>query len=116
LFDTPETLQASGETFYGYFVEEELAGVISYKKDKNILDIHRLVVHPSYFRKGIAGSLLQFIQEREPVIQKIIVSTGAKNEPAITLYQKHGFVEARTMEVADGVFITCLCKEKREFV
>lgn len=51
LKDTVETLQQCEETFFGYYVNEELCGVISMKVDNGIIDIHRLMVHPKHFRK-----------------------------------------------------------------
>ncbi|WP_240315699.1 hypothetical protein [Sporosarcina sp. PTS2304] len=35
LKDTIETLSSCGETFFGYYVQEELSGVISYKLDEH---------------------------------------------------------------------------------
>jgi GNAT superfamily N-acetyltransferase len=40
------------------------------------MDIHRLMVHPKHFRKGIAKLLLEFIESNEEDIETIIVSTG----------------------------------------
>lgn len=54
LKDTVHSLQQCGETFFGYYLNDELCGVISIKIDDGIIDIHRLMVHPYHFRKGIA--------------------------------------------------------------
>ena len=53
LKDTIDTLQQSGETFFGYYENEELCGAISIKVEDDV-DIHRLIAHPNHFRKGIA--------------------------------------------------------------
>ncbi|WP_157059235.1 GNAT family N-acetyltransferase [Viridibacillus arvi] len=42
------------------------------------MDIHRLIVHPKYFRKGIAKMLLDFIECNIEGIKTIIVTTGSK--------------------------------------
>ncbi len=53
LRDTAETLGRCGEAFYGYFAEGRLVGAVPYKKQDDALDIHRLVVNPDHFRRGI---------------------------------------------------------------
>jgi len=62
-------------------------------------------VHPEYFRKGIAGQLVQFIEEMNKGIKRIIVSTGLKNKPAVSLYLKLGFRKVSEVEVAEGVYV-----------
>ncbi|RNB81029.1 GNAT family N-acetyltransferase [Brevibacillus fluminis] len=106
LKDTVASLQACGETFYGYWVDGELAGAISYKREEDVLDIHRMIVHPAHFRKGIASQLVQYVLGQEQGLEKAIVATGAKNEPAKTLYLRHGFEVLQDQEVAPGVCIT----------
>jgi ribosomal protein S18 acetylase RimI-like enzyme len=110
LKDTEETLGASGETFYGYFVEETLAGIISYKVEDSVLDIHRVAVHPSFFKRGIAKKLLAHIEKENIWVDKIIVSTGTENKPAVELYLNNGFKKVRDIEVAKNFFITCFEK------
>ncbi|MFD2114623.1 GNAT family N-acetyltransferase [Paenibacillus yanchengensis] len=105
LQDTVPTLQRCGETFYGYEIDGVLSGVISYKKEAGVLDIHRLFVHPQQFKKGIAGRLLQFVLTHEQNFHTAIVATAAKNSPAIHFYLRHGFVETTRREVAEGLEI-----------
>ncbi|EFH83701.1 GNAT family N-acetyltransferase [Ktedonobacter racemifer] len=88
-----EALQNSDEIFYGCWIDGELAGAISYKREGSLLDIYRLVVHPSYFRRGIGKALVSFVEEVEEGIERIIVSTGARNLPAKRLYEVLGFSE-----------------------
>ncbi|MGE5703164.1 MAG: GNAT family N-acetyltransferase [Clostridia bacterium] len=106
LRDTVVSLQACGETFWGNWIGEELAGAISYKREDEVLDIHRLIVSPDHFRKGIAGQLLTHAIENEPETKKVIVTTGAKNTPAKQLYKRFGFQELRDVEVAPGLSLT----------
>ncbi|MET3291775.1 UNVERIFIED_CONTAM: ribosomal protein S18 acetylase RimI-like enzyme [Brevibacillus sp. OAP136] len=105
------SLQACGETFYGYWVDGELASAISYKCEEDVLDIHRMIVHPAHFRKGIASQLVQYVLGQEKGLEKAIVATGAKNEPAKALYLRQGFEALQDQEVAPGVYITLF--EKR---
>lgn len=112
LKDTIATLQASDETFYGYFTEDErLAGAISFKRDGEVLDIYRMAVSPTFFRQGIAGRLLQFVEKVEEGITRIIVSTGTKNYPAVALYRRYGFHEVEQRAIAPGVFVTHFAKD-----
>jgi ribosomal protein S18 acetylase RimI-like enzyme len=103
--DTVHTLRQSGETFCGYFVEGQLAGLLSYKKEGDVLDIHRLAVHPDHFRKGIARSLIEHVERTAQPASKAIVSTGAKNTPARSLYLSMGFEEMEEVEVVPGLRI-----------
>ncbi|WP_028608349.1 GNAT family N-acetyltransferase [Paenibacillus harenae] len=106
LKDTTGSLMACGETFYGYYTDETLAGAISFKLDEGTVDIHRMVVHPAYFRRGIAQALLSFVLQLEDEAVKFIVATGARNTPAKTLYLKNGFQLLDEQEVAPGLALS----------
>lgn len=106
LNDTVESLITSSEIFYGYFVDTNLAGAIAFVIEDNVLDIHRLIVHPNYFRRGIGESLVQYILNLDPSFKKYIVRTGSKNTPAKNLYKKSGFFEVEDQEVAPNFFLT----------
>ncbi|WP_243396938.1 GNAT family N-acetyltransferase [Flagellimonas pacifica] len=51
---TIKDFQTSATNFYGFFQESNLAAVIEIDE---VTDICSLVVHPSYFRQGIAKQL-----------------------------------------------------------
>lgn len=106
LHETLEALQQSSETFYGYFLDGRLAGAISYKREGDLLDIYRMMVHPDYFRRGIARALLQFVERCEPDVKGIIVSTGSLNAPARTLYEREGFRVTAEEEIVPYFWIT----------
>jgi len=112
LKDTIETLQFCGETFYGYYMEEELCGVISFRNEEDVMDIHRLFVHPKHFRNGIAKKLLEYVESLG--CQAMIVSTGSKNTPAVNFYLNQGFEKIGEMEVVKGLFITQFKKEVKQ--
>ncbi|MFC3898171.1 GNAT family N-acetyltransferase [Lentzea rhizosphaerae] len=105
LHESLEELRSSGETFLGLYDEEGLVGAVSYQLDGSTVDICRLVVHPRAHRRGIASKLLDSLPAGPQ-----IVSTGTKNEPALRLYRKRGFVETGEFEVAPGVTITSLSR------
>jgi len=108
LYDTQESIMETDEIFIGYKIKRELVGLISYKLEYGILDVHRLAVKPAYFKKGIACQLLKYIVDQNNGVQKIIVATGADNYPAIKLYEKAGFKISREFEVDGGVKIAQL--------
>lgn len=85
-------LQASGEQFLGAWRGDELAGVLSVKHDETPgrRCIALLVVHPHHQRLGVARRLMAALLQREPQ-QPHVVSTGARNTPALTLYARCGF-------------------------
>ena len=110
LYQTIQDLRTSGETFIGYFVDEVLAGVLSYSIDEHILDIGRLVIHPDYFRRGIARQLVDYALEI-PDIKCWEVATGAGNHPARRLYEGLGFDLIEEISLSVGVTIARYAKE-----
>jgi ribosomal protein S18 acetylase RimI-like enzyme len=106
LKDTIETIRESGEIFYGYYRKDKIAGIISYKYYNEILDLHRVAVHPNYFNQGIAGQLLMFIETAEKDIKKIVVCTGKMNFPAVNLYAKYGYKKIKDFCIDKDVFMT----------
>ncbi|MBA9027086.1 GNAT family N-acetyltransferase [Peribacillus huizhouensis] len=111
LKDTVETIQASEEQFFGYFIENQLVGFISLEETEKNINICRMVVHPSFFRKGIAKKLVHYVLHAIKGSKKITVMTGEKNYPAKNLYLSLGFVEVKIIEVADGIFLTSFEKK-----
>ncbi|MDH4422076.1 MULTISPECIES: GNAT family N-acetyltransferase [Bacillus cereus group] len=114
LYDTVNDIQNCGETFYGYFSENKLVGFISFIYEENLIDIHRLVVSPDFFKQGIATKLLLYIFNMFPSSMTYIVQTGKANTPAIALYKKHGFIEVTNTELPDGLVLTQLKKRQKK--
>ncbi|SCG84373.1 UPF0157 protein [Proteiniborus sp. DW1] len=106
LKDTIKSLQECDEIFYGYYINDVLAGIISYKVIEDILDIHRVAVHPRFFRMGIAGRLISFVEKIHRNINKLVVCTGAKNLPAVNLYLKNGYKKVKDIEISEGIYIS----------
>ncbi|WP_026575177.1 GNAT family N-acetyltransferase [Bacillus sp. UNC438CL73TsuS30] len=109
-----EELLESKETFFGYFEGEELAGALSYELKGNELSICRMIVHPQYFRKGIARNLLSYLDEDKKEILIFKVSTGRDNTPAKNLYLKNGYQLVQDIEVVPGLFISTFEKRKAD--
>lgn len=106
LRDTAESLMRCNETFFGYFTGQELCGAISFKVEEDEIDIHRLIVHPNHFKKGIAQKLFDFMIKDQKEIKSIIVSTGTKNKPAVEFYLKNGFSPVKETVVNPSLSIT----------
>ena len=111
LKDTVQSLQQCGETFFGYYLNKELCGVISIKVDDKVIDIHRLMVHPKHLRKGIAKKLLNFIEIELKRFEAIVVSTGTKNEPAVSFYLKNGFLKVEETMITEQLSLTTFKKQ-----
>ncbi|WP_159885228.1 GNAT family N-acetyltransferase [Paenibacillus puerhi] len=110
LFDSPQTLRESGESFFGYYSGERLVGAIACKQNARELTICRMMVDPGHFRQGIAGKLLRHVESLAIPGCAIVVSTGTGNTPAVSLYEKHGFEPARMHLIAPGITMTQFIK------
>lgn len=105
LTETFESIRHSGETFFGYREADDILAALAYTRDRQGVTIHRLMVHPSHFRKGLASELLTalFQMEGGGVYR---VFAGSRNKPALMLYQKHGFRAVQEQEASPGVLLT----------
>lgn len=83
-------IATSQTRFLGCFRDEKLAALVELDVQTDGVHINSLVVHPNYFRQGIASQLLDkvFIQYPASVYE---VETGKDNKPAIALYEREGF-------------------------
>lgn len=104
LYETIAEIQHSTEIFIGCS-ETQLQGMLSYRITEGLVDIHRLVVSPKHFRKGIGRSLVEYLLDRYDGFD-FAVSTGTANKPAISLYKSLGFQEQGFVEVAPGIHCT----------
>jgi ribosomal protein S18 acetylase RimI-like enzyme len=112
LKETFEQLQNCGETFTGCYMNNRLAGAVSYKVIGTTIDVHRVMVHPDFFRKGIALKLITWTEQRETSSSEVVVSTGAANLPAVRLYEKLGFVRKEDSIVGNGLVLANFIKRK----
>lgn len=101
--DTVDDLLNSGEVFVGMVQEGILLGFFSFAADESTVDIHRVAVHPDYFRQGVATELLEFLFDAFSGAQRFLVTTGASNTPALRLYEKLGFERTETFEPVPGL-------------
>ncbi|MEJ8544713.1 GNAT family N-acetyltransferase [Brevibacillus borstelensis] len=118
-FDIPplkesfQDFQQCGEEFFGYFIDNELAGAISYTVENGELTICRMVVDPNHFRKGIAQKLLSALELHNADCSSYKVATGRENTPAKNLYVKNHYKWTRDIEVAPNFYISFFEKEAK---
>ena len=99
---TLEEFIKSNNTFYCYYEEDVVAGVIEVDSNDKSTHIQSLVVHPDYFRKGIGEKLVKFVLKTYKS-QIFTVETGLKNIPATNLYKKLGFQKKKQWDTEHGV-------------
>lgn len=97
-----ESYIKSENDFYGFIDKEELAGVIEINTNKNKTHIQSLVVHPIFFRQGIARKLMEFVLNYY-TSDTFMVETGVENEPASLLYKKMDFKEVKQWDTPFGI-------------
>jgi len=106
LTETLDELREAGLEWLGTRDAEGLAGAIAWAiLDNGTVDIHRLVVAPRAFRRGVATRLFDGLDALHPG-RRVLVSTGRANVPAVTLYLRRGFFLVREHEVIPGLVVT----------
>lgn len=99
---TVEQIAQSNNVFIAMQEGRQLRAVIEVELASDVLEINSLVVAPEFFRKGIAGQLLQHVFSLGD-FEKTLVETASKNKPAILLYEKHGFKEIKRWTPEHGI-------------
>jgi ribosomal protein S18 acetylase RimI-like enzyme len=109
-----ESYLQSDTIFFGFFANKELAGVVEIEDSTDYTSINSLVVHPNYFRRGIARKLATFAFNQFKS-KLFMVETGVDNEPAIKLYKKLGFKEVKQWDTDFGIRKVLFEKSINEF-
>ncbi|MBV1922719.1 MAG: GNAT family N-acetyltransferase [Flavobacteriaceae bacterium] len=99
---TLENFIESNTEFYGYFKGQDLAAVVEIKHTTQFTHIQSLVVHPDYFRLGIASKLIEFVFKHFDS-ELFVVETGVDNGPATKLYLNVGFIEVKQWDTEFGI-------------
>lgn len=83
----------NGLKIFGVF-DDTLKGYISYEKYTDYADIEIVLVKTEERKKGYGGELISFVLSKldEDNIGKIFLEVRKSNLPAISLYEKFGFV------------------------
>ena len=82
-----------------WFVALEGERVVGYVGSQTVIDesdMMNIAVHPDFRRKGIAEALIATLEEalREKGSLALTLEVRASNVPAISLYEKLGFIQA----------------------
>lgn len=102
----PPLLEAPGDVarldlvLLGFTHGGLLLGLLGFERIGDAVDIDRLAVHPSAFRRGVARALLDDLHRRQAGAARFDVSTAAANRPALALYGRMGYCVERTATVA----------------
>lgn len=78
-----------GVIFWGYEVDNELAGVMGIQHVQDVTLIRHAYVRTVKRNRGIGGELLSFL--RKQTTRPILIGTWADAVWAIRFYEKHGF-------------------------
>jgi ribosomal protein S18 acetylase RimI-like enzyme len=95
-------IQTAKSCFLGQWIGPELVAVLEYSGDETHLCIDSLVVHPHFFRRGLASRMLRALLSQVRW-QTADVETAAENAPAIALYERFGFYPSRLWTSEDGI-------------
>ena len=102
LFRSIKDIKKSKTQFYGFSENKCLAAIIEVVIEDKQLGINSLTVDPEYFRKGIADKLISYVLNAFKITEAV-VETAVVNTPAISLYNKHGFVEFKRWTPSHGI-------------
>jgi ribosomal protein S18 acetylase RimI-like enzyme len=106
LQETAEAIRLSGCLGYGYYHGDQLVGCLTFKCIGDVIDVHRLMVAPSYFRCGIATLLIRHLSKHQHG-SRILVQTAERNQPAVMFYRKLGFRETERYVAEGGIALVC---------
>lgn len=76
--------------------EGSLVGYAVVASAGDVVDVQRIVVHPTHRRQGLARRLLAAVLADVP--QRVLLEVAADNEAAIGLYEGTGFTEVARRE------------------
>ena len=75
-------------------------------KHSEVLNVHRLAVHPEFLRYGIASMMLEFADSlaKEKKLKSIRLDVYEGNVSAIRLYEKCGYAYIDTVDIGLGCY------------
>ncbi|MBW5481737.1 GNAT family N-acetyltransferase [Streptomyces bambusae] len=96
---------AGGEIAGGEIAGGEIAGFLAWEEDPagGGVCVDRLCVDPGWFRRGVAGALVGRLLAEVPPGRTVSVTTGARNTPAVALYERLGFARGADFSPVAGL-------------
>lgn len=85
----------------------DLVGAAAWSPHRDHVDIAKVMVSPTAFRRGVASELLDRVLQGAGG-RPVLAATGRDNAPAVSLYAKHGFEVEGDEQVPPGVWVTRL--------
>lgn len=101
LRETAEELVQADLTWNVVDAGSQIVAAIAHSETSVGIDIERLVVHPSWHRRGLGRRLVSALGSG-----KATVSTGRDNPPARQLYESLGFRHVGDDEVLSGLWVS----------
>jgi ribosomal protein S18 acetylase RimI-like enzyme len=90
LHETLAALQATAEELWLCQEGDAVVGVVGLEHDAEEMVIARLFVAPASFRRGVGSALVAHALSLARG-RRVRVGTGARNAPALALYERFGF-------------------------
>ena len=90
LHETLAALQATEEELWLCEEGDALVGVVGLEHGEDEMVIARLYVAPACFRRGVGSALVEHALAQAGG-RRVRVGTGARNAPALALYERFGF-------------------------
>ncbi len=78
-----------GVIFYGYYINDQLTGVMGIQDKGEVNLIRHAYVRTTYRKQGIGGKMLKFLHSVSD--KPMLIGTWADASWAISFYEKHGF-------------------------
>ncbi|WP_405532183.1 GNAT family N-acetyltransferase [Streptomyces avidinii] len=80
-----------------------LDGFLAWEEEGERICIDRLCVDPGRFRRGVGSLLLRHALTEAFAGRTVVVTTGAANAPAVTLYERLGFSRGQDFSPVPGL-------------
>ncbi|MFD9359563.1 GNAT family N-acetyltransferase [Streptomyces sp. NPDC060031] len=91
--------------------EGEIAGYLAWKEAADgSVSVDRLCVDPAWFRRGVGSLLMGHLLSEAFPNRSVTVTTGADNAPAVTLYERLGFIRGADFSPVPGLVMAAFTR------
>jgi len=108
------TTEFDDHIFLKATVDSQLVGSVRAHVKDDTGFIGRLIVEPTYQRRGIGTALMAAIEKELPEVARFELFTGTKSEQNLSLYRKLGYEPCREEQIAPGLVFVYLQKPHAE--